>query len=100
MTKITPTNKSLSDTPKKYCRVILTEDKPSWHRLVEADDGHLEYRMGAGKRKKPLQEASELWCGQLFNQPKRTNLNTSLFKLVLWVVLKLKKKAIRGFFEP
>ncbi|MCA9355733.1 leucyl aminopeptidase family protein [Candidatus Kaiserbacteria bacterium] len=52
MTKITPTNKSLSDTPKKYCRVILTEDKPSWHRLVEADDGHLEYRMGAGKRKK------------------------------------------------
>ncbi len=34
----------------KYTRIVLTEDKPNWHRLVETADGHLEYRMGAGKR--------------------------------------------------
>jgi leucyl aminopeptidase len=51
MTKITTTPKTLADIPKKYCRIILTEDKPSWHRLVETADGTLEYRMGAGKRK-------------------------------------------------
>jgi leucyl aminopeptidase len=52
MTKITTTNKTLADVAQKYCRIILTEDKPTWHRLVETTDGHLEYRMGAGKRKK------------------------------------------------
>ena len=51
MTKINLTNKNLNEVEKKYCRVILTEDKPSWHRLVETKDGLLEYRMGAGKRK-------------------------------------------------
>lgn len=51
MTKITTSPKTLADIPKKYCRIILTEDKPSWHRLVEMADGTLEYRMGAGKRK-------------------------------------------------
>jgi len=30
---------------------VLTEDKLSWHRLVETKDGILEYRMGVGKRK-------------------------------------------------
>lgn len=52
MTQIKTTNKLLSDIPKKYTCIILTEDKPSWHRLVETADGRLEYRMGAGKRKK------------------------------------------------
>lgn len=51
MTKITTTNKTLNNTAKKYCRIIITEDSPSWHRLVETSDGTLEYRMGAGKRK-------------------------------------------------
>ena len=50
MPNITTTAKLLSETPKKYCRIILTEDTQSWHRLVETTDGHLEYRMGAGKR--------------------------------------------------
>jgi leucyl aminopeptidase len=50
MTKITTTTKTLADQQKKYCRIILTQDKLSWHRLVETTDGHLEYRMGAGKR--------------------------------------------------
>ena len=51
MTKIIATNKTLDEVAVKYCRVIITEDKLSWHRLVETTDGHLEYRMGAGKRK-------------------------------------------------
>ncbi|HEY0964743.1 MAG TPA: leucyl aminopeptidase family protein [Candidatus Paceibacterota bacterium] len=50
MTKITTTNKPLSEVPVKYCRVILTEDAPTWHRLVETKEGGLEYRMGMGKR--------------------------------------------------
>lgn len=50
-TKITASNKSLADVPAKYCRIILTEDKPNWHRLVETTTGTLEYRMGAGKQK-------------------------------------------------
>lgn len=51
MTRITLSSKTLVDTPKKYCRIILTEDKTAWHRLVEKNDGQLEYRMGMGKRK-------------------------------------------------
>ncbi len=51
MTKITTSPKILADLPKKYCRIILTEDKQSWHRLVEKADGTLEYHLGAGKRK-------------------------------------------------
>ncbi len=50
MPNITTTAKALTDTQKKYCRIILTEDSLSWHRLVETTNGHLEYRMGAGKR--------------------------------------------------
>ncbi len=49
MLKITTAKQDLAATPKKYCRLILTEDQPSWHRLVETADGHLEYRLGAGK---------------------------------------------------
>lgn len=51
MTNISLSKQSLSEQPKKYTRVILTEDSPSWHRLVETADGHTEYRMGTGKRK-------------------------------------------------
>tara|TARA_B100000745_G_scaffold300195_1_gene253196 strand:- start:487 stop:1917 length:1431 start_codon:yes stop_codon:yes gene_type:complete len=51
MTKFTISKKALAEQPKKYTRLILTEDSTSWHRLVETADGHLEYRMGAGKRK-------------------------------------------------
>ncbi len=50
MPNITTTAKLLNEAPKKYCRIILTEDAPSWHRLVETKDGVLEYRMGAGRR--------------------------------------------------
>lgn len=51
-TKITYVDKKLSTLPKKYCRLVITEDKPSFHRLVETKDGFLEYRLGAGKLNK------------------------------------------------
>ncbi len=38
--------------PKKatdYCRIILTEEPQSHHRLIEAVDGSVSYRMGVGK---------------------------------------------------
>jgi leucyl aminopeptidase len=50
MPNITTTSKLLNEVPKKYCKIILTEEVPSLHRLVETTDGGLEYRMGAGKR--------------------------------------------------
>ena len=49
--KIRVTKNQIEKTPKKYCRLVITEDAPSWHRLVETKDGQLEYRMGAGKYK-------------------------------------------------
>ena len=50
MPNITTTPKSLPEVPKKYCKIILTENALSWHRLVETVDGGLEYHMGVGKR--------------------------------------------------
>lgn len=49
--KIATTTKSLSDVPKKYVRLVVTENDQQWHRLVETKDGLLEYRIGAGKWK-------------------------------------------------
>ncbi len=51
MTKITHTQKDITAAATKYCRLVITEDTPSWHRLVECPDGTLEYRIGAGKWK-------------------------------------------------
>ncbi|MCD5381768.1 MAG: leucyl aminopeptidase family protein [Candidatus Pacebacteria bacterium] len=51
MTKIKTTTKDISGAHKKYCRLVVTEDAPSVHRLVECKDGTLEYRLGAGKWK-------------------------------------------------
>ena len=49
MLKISTTPKSLSETPKKYCRLVLTDKSTSVHRFVENADGVTEYQMGAGK---------------------------------------------------
>ena len=49
MLKITTTPKLLAATPKKFCRLVLTEKPQSEHRFVETLDGHTEYRMGTGK---------------------------------------------------
>src|SRR3989338_7971399 len=49
MLKNFTTPKSLTEAPKKYCRLVLTDKPTSVHRFVEAADGVTEYRMGAGK---------------------------------------------------
>ena len=51
MTKITASDKDITSAAKKYCKLVITEDAQSWHRLVECADGTLEYRIGAGKWK-------------------------------------------------
>jgi leucyl aminopeptidase len=50
MLKIIFSPKKNEELPEKYCRLVLTEDSASWHRLVEMSNGKLEYRMGIGKR--------------------------------------------------
>lgn len=49
MLKVTPTKKELEKAPKKYTRLVITEDSKKSHRLVETKDGILEYRLGVGK---------------------------------------------------
>lgn len=49
MIKIQTTNKEISGTPNKYCRIVLTEETPSNHRFIESADGTTVYKMGAGK---------------------------------------------------
>ncbi len=51
MLKITPTAKALADSPKKFTRLVITEDPLSKHRFVENTDGTTMYRMGIGKWK-------------------------------------------------
>lgn len=51
MAKIKHSNKDLLGLPDKYCRVVLTDNQPNWHRLVETPDGTLEYRLGTGAKK-------------------------------------------------
>ena len=48
MTKISVSSKNLEQASKKYVRLVVTKDSKDWHRLVECQDGTLEYRMGAG----------------------------------------------------
>ena len=51
MTKLTLLKQAISQTSKAYCRLVLNEDSPNWHRLVETKDGQPEYHLGAGKWK-------------------------------------------------
>jgi len=51
MTSIKTSNTDLTSVAKKYTRVVLTQDKPSYHRLVENEAGIIEYHMGVGKWK-------------------------------------------------
>jgi len=50
MLKIRLSPKKLHELPKKYTKLVITEDAQNWHRLVECVDGSLEYRMGSGKK--------------------------------------------------
>jgi leucyl aminopeptidase len=49
MPKITTSPKSITEAPKKFCRIILTEATPASHRFIEDATGSLQYRMGVGK---------------------------------------------------
>ncbi|MEZ4195546.1 MAG: M17 family peptidase N-terminal domain-containing protein [Candidatus Paceibacterota bacterium] len=49
MLKITPTAKSLADSPKKFTRLLLTEEPLANHRFVESAEGTTTYKMGVGK---------------------------------------------------
>ncbi len=52
MLKITTLSKAIDELPDKYCRVVLSENLATAHRLVETSGGLLEYRLGAGKKDK------------------------------------------------
>jgi leucyl aminopeptidase len=47
--KLTTTTKDIAAVGEKYCRLVVTEQSSSHHRLVEATDGSLRYELGAGK---------------------------------------------------
>jgi leucyl aminopeptidase len=49
MIKITVSSKDITASPKKYCRLILTEEAKDKHRLIETKEDILEYRLGIGK---------------------------------------------------
>ncbi len=51
MLKISFSPKLSADLPEKFCRLVLTEEATSCHRLVETSERKLEYRMGTGKAK-------------------------------------------------
>jgi leucyl aminopeptidase len=48
-TIITIAKTPITSAPKKYCRIVLTEESANAHRFVETTDGTLEYRQGVGK---------------------------------------------------
>jgi len=51
MLKLTTQKKDISDAPKKYVRLVVTEEPATAHRFVETADGSLAYHMGVGKYK-------------------------------------------------
>lgn len=99
MIKITTTTKSLKEAPKKYCRIVLTEDKPSWHRLVETKDGGLEYRMGAGKRKEMTHRAFRTTVRTLVQAAKAHQLEVIALNLELTDYPKLETKGEEWYYR-
>ena len=49
MTNITLSKKKIDTLPKKYTRLVLTEEKQGLQRYVETANGNLELHMGCGK---------------------------------------------------
>lgn len=47
--KITLSTKAVNTIAKKFTKIVVTEDKTSSHRFVEASDGTTTYNMGGGK---------------------------------------------------
>lgn len=52
MLKITTTPKSITVSPKKFTRFVITEEASTNHRFLENKDGTTTYKMGVGKYKK------------------------------------------------
>ena len=52
MVKLSVSKNDITKASKKYVRLVVTEDEPVHHRLVELKGGGLEYRLGVGKWKK------------------------------------------------
>ncbi len=50
MTSISHTSKAITAATKNICRIVLSDEPTSWHRLVETTSGELEYHLGAGKK--------------------------------------------------
>ncbi|MFT7645121.1 MAG: leucyl aminopeptidase [Candidatus Paceibacteria bacterium] len=99
MTKISLSKNSLEETMKKYCRVIITEDKLSWHRLVETTDGHLEYRIGAGKRKNMTVRTFRTLVRTIVQTAKIHQLENIAIDLELESCPKLEKKGTEWFYR-
>jgi leucyl aminopeptidase len=70
MTTINLSNKKLSAQPKKYTRLVITEDPVNKHRLVECKDGSLEYRMGSGKKDKMTPRTFITFCRSIVHAAK------------------------------
>lgn len=62
MTTVTYSSKEISAVPKKYVKLVVTENPQSWHRLVECVDGSLEYRLGSDKKDKMTPRGFITFC--------------------------------------
>jgi leucyl aminopeptidase len=51
MLKIAASTKGLTDSPKKYTRLVITEESAASHRFIENTDGTTIYKTGIGKWK-------------------------------------------------
>jgi len=62
MTTIKLSPKNITEVPKQYVKLVITEDAQSWHRLVETKEGTLEYRTGSGKKEKMTSRTFITFC--------------------------------------
>jgi len=97
MTKITTSPKPLETAPSKYCRIILTENKPTWHRLVETVNGQLEYRMGVGKNTKMTTRTFRTVVRSIVQAAKAHQLESIALEMQLAAYPKLEEKGREWF---
>lgn len=99
MTKITTSPKALVTAPSKYCRIVLTENKPTWHRLVETVSGQLEYRLGTGKNTSITTRTFRTLVRSIVQAAKAHQLECIALELQLASYPKLKEKGSVWFFR-
>lgn len=71
MTKILISTKKIETLPTKYVRLTLTDNTPDWHRLVQQNNGILEYRVGTGKRRSITPRAFQSLVRRIVQEAKR-----------------------------